>query len=72
MSDEPIDAAAAKMREAGQSDAAIRQFSSALERVRSGVATLIPSSELEPAPDVPAARRAARCRPRDRCSSASP
>jgi UTP--glucose-1-phosphate uridylyltransferase len=53
MSDEQIDAAAAKMREAGQSEAAIRQFTSALERVLSGVATLIPSSELEPAPDVP-------------------
>ena len=53
MSDEQIDAAVAKMREAGQSEAAIRQFTSALERVRSGVATLIPSSELEPAPDVP-------------------
>jgi UTP--glucose-1-phosphate uridylyltransferase len=53
MSDEQIDAAATKMREAGQSEAAIRQFSSALERVLSGVATLIPSSELEPAPDVP-------------------
>ena len=53
MSDEQVDAAVAKMREAGQSDAAIRQFTSALERVRNGVATLIPSSELEPAPDVP-------------------
>ena len=38
MSDEQIDAAAARMREAGQSEAAIRQFTSALERVLSGVA----------------------------------
>ncbi len=53
MSDEQIDAAAAKMREAGQSEAAVRQFASALERVLSGATTLIPSSELEPAPDVP-------------------
>src|SRR5580698_1515585 len=53
MSDDQIDAAAAKMREAGQSEAAIRQFTSALERVLSGAATLIPSSELEPAPHVP-------------------
>ncbi|HUY58091.1 MAG TPA: UTP--glucose-1-phosphate uridylyltransferase [Solirubrobacteraceae bacterium] len=53
MSDEQIDAAATKMRAAGQSEAAIRQFTSALERVRNGVATLIPSSELEPVPDVP-------------------
>jgi UTP--glucose-1-phosphate uridylyltransferase len=42
------------MREAGQTDEAIRSFTSALERVRSGAATLIPSSELEPAPGVPA------------------
>ncbi len=53
MSDEQIDAAVAKMREGGQSEAAIRQFTSAVDRVRSGVATLIPSSELEPVPDVP-------------------
>jgi UTP--glucose-1-phosphate uridylyltransferase len=52
MSD-PITAAAEKMRAAGQSEAAVRQFSSALERVRSGTSTLIPSSELDPAPDAP-------------------
>jgi UTP--glucose-1-phosphate uridylyltransferase len=50
---DPVEAAAERMREAGQSEASIRQFSSALERVRSGEQTLIPSSELEPAPDVP-------------------
>ncbi|HEX3802115.1 MAG TPA: UTP--glucose-1-phosphate uridylyltransferase [Solirubrobacteraceae bacterium] len=53
MADEPADAAAKKMRENGQSEAAIRQFTSAIERVRSGAQTLIPSSELEPVPDVP-------------------
>lgn len=51
---DPLAAATDKMREAGQSDAAIRQFGFALERVRSGAQTLIPSSELEPVPDVPA------------------
>lgn len=51
---EQLSAAAEKMREAGQSDAAITQFGYALERVLSGAKTMIPSSELEPAPDVPA------------------
>jgi UTP--glucose-1-phosphate uridylyltransferase len=41
------------MRAAGQSESAIRSFISALERVQAGDATLIPSSSLEPAPDVP-------------------
>jgi UTP--glucose-1-phosphate uridylyltransferase len=49
-----IEAAVAKMRAAGQSAEAIASFSSALLRVRSGAATMIPSSELEPAPGVPA------------------
>ncbi len=53
MAADPIEAAAEKMREGGQSEASIRQFSSALERVQSGEQTLIPSAELEPAPDVP-------------------
>jgi UTP--glucose-1-phosphate uridylyltransferase len=53
MTAEPLAAAAEKMREAGQSEAAIHQFTHALERVLSGAATLIPSAELEPAPDVP-------------------
>jgi UTP--glucose-1-phosphate uridylyltransferase len=43
-----------KMREAGQSEDAIAAFASALERVRGHEATMLPSSELEPAPDVPA------------------
>ncbi len=51
---DPQRLAAEKMRAAGQSDEAIRAFSSALERVRSGAGTLISSSELEPAPGVPA------------------
>lgn len=42
------------MRQAGQSEDAIRNFVSALTRVQEGVATMLPSAELEPAPDVPA------------------
>jgi UTP--glucose-1-phosphate uridylyltransferase len=53
MAAEQITAAADRMREAGQSEASIRQFSFALERVLSGAETMIPSAELEPAPDVP-------------------
>jgi UTP--glucose-1-phosphate uridylyltransferase len=41
------------MRAAGQTEDAIGAFASALERVRAGAATLLPSSELEPAPGVP-------------------
>jgi UTP--glucose-1-phosphate uridylyltransferase len=44
----------AKMRAAGQSEDAIAAFASALERVRGHEATMLPSSELEPVPDVPA------------------
>ena len=54
MAAEPIAAATEKMRQNGQSEAAIHQFSYALERVQSGEQTMIPSSELEPAEDVPA------------------
>ena len=53
MADAVVLAATAKMRDAGQSEAAIRAFASAIERVRGGAATMIPSSEIEPAPDVP-------------------
>jgi UTP--glucose-1-phosphate uridylyltransferase len=49
-----LDRAAEKMRAAGQTDEAIRAFGSALERVHSGAQTLIPTADLEPAPDVPA------------------
>ena len=48
-----VAAATEKMHAAAQTDAAIHQFVSALTRVQAGVATLIPSSELEPVPDVP-------------------
>jgi UTP--glucose-1-phosphate uridylyltransferase len=51
---DPVQAAVEKMREAGVSDDAIRSFASALTRVREGAETLLPSAELEPAPDVPA------------------
>jgi UTP--glucose-1-phosphate uridylyltransferase len=54
MSDLKTTTAADKMREAGQSEDAVRAFSSALSRLRSGAQTLLPSRELEPAPDVPA------------------
>ncbi len=54
MSDPAIIAAIVKMREAGQPDEAIRSFGSALERVRSGETTLMPSAGLEPASGVPA------------------
>jgi UTP--glucose-1-phosphate uridylyltransferase len=53
MSAEQVAAAADKMREAGQSEASIHQFAFALERVLSGAETMISSSELEPATDVP-------------------
>ncbi|MGC9219964.1 MAG: UTP--glucose-1-phosphate uridylyltransferase [Solirubrobacteraceae bacterium] len=49
----PAAVAAARMREAGQTESAIRAFVSALERVRAGADTLIPSESLAPAPDVP-------------------
>ena len=53
MTNDAVAAATTKMRAAGQTEAAIKQFVSALTRVQQGVATLIPSAELEPAPDVP-------------------
>lgn len=53
MTNDAVAAATTKMRAAGQTEAAIKQFISALTRVQAGVATLIPSSEIEPAPDVP-------------------
>ena len=50
----PIEAAAAKMRAAGQTEEAVAAFSSALERLQSGAQTMMPTAELEPAPGVPA------------------
>ncbi len=43
-----------KMRAAGQTEEAVRSFESALSRVRDGVQTLLPSSELEPVQGVAA------------------
>jgi UTP--glucose-1-phosphate uridylyltransferase len=54
MTTDAVAAAITKMRAAAQTEAAIDQFVGALTRVQNGVATMIASSELEPAPDVPA------------------
>ena len=54
MSDNGRRAAADKMRAAGAHEEAIRAFESAYDRLDSGQATMLPSSELEPAGDVPA------------------
>jgi UTP--glucose-1-phosphate uridylyltransferase len=54
MSDDPgLRAAADKMREAGAHPEAVRTFENAYGRLTSGQATMLPSSELEPAGDVP-------------------
>lgn len=53
MTEDPITAATEKMRRAGQCDAAVAHFASALERVLAGAETLIPTASLAPAPDVP-------------------
>jgi UTP--glucose-1-phosphate uridylyltransferase len=52
--DAGLRAAAEKMRAAGAHAEAIRAFESAYSRLTSGQATMLPSSELEPAGDVPA------------------
>jgi len=52
VNDDAASAAALKMREAGQSEEAIRNFLDARERAISGAATLIPSASLEPVTDV--------------------
>jgi UTP--glucose-1-phosphate uridylyltransferase len=52
MSGTALQSAVEKMQAAGQSEEAIASFRSALERVQSGAQTLIPTSDLEPAPDV--------------------
>jgi UTP--glucose-1-phosphate uridylyltransferase len=54
MSSDQVTAAVAKMRAAGQHEDAIASFVSALTRVQAGASPTIASSELEPAPDVPA------------------
>jgi UTP--glucose-1-phosphate uridylyltransferase len=53
MSEDPRQAAETKMREAGAHAEAIRAFLSAFDRLESGESALLPSSELEPAGDVP-------------------
>jgi UTP--glucose-1-phosphate uridylyltransferase len=54
MSDDPLTAAAEKMRAHGQHEEAIDQFRSAYERLRSGESALIATAELEPAGEIPA------------------
>ncbi len=52
MAEEGLEAAEAKMREAGQPEEAIRAFASAYRRLESGESAMLPSAELEPAGDV--------------------
>jgi hypothetical protein len=52
MSVDALKAAEAKMRDAGQSEEAIRSFASAYERLESGESALLPTAELEPAGEV--------------------
>ncbi len=53
MSDEGLQAAAAKMRDAGAHEEAIRAFENAYRRLESGHEAMLPTSELEPAGDIP-------------------
>ena len=53
MSTDGLNPAEAKMRAAGQPEAAIRAFRSAYERLGGGESGVLPSDELEPAGDVP-------------------
>jgi UTP--glucose-1-phosphate uridylyltransferase len=53
MSEQGLQAAEAKMRDAGQPEEAIRAFRNAYERLIGGESALLPSSELEPAGEVP-------------------
>jgi len=52
MAENGLEAAEAKMREAGQPEEAIRAFASAYRRLESGESAMLPSAELEPAGDV--------------------
>jgi UTP--glucose-1-phosphate uridylyltransferase len=65
MSDHGLQAAEAKMREAGQPDEAIRAFRNAYERLVGGESALLPSSELEPAGEVPSLDALEDADPRD-------
>jgi UTP--glucose-1-phosphate uridylyltransferase len=53
MSEEGLRAAEQKMRDAGNSDEAIRTFASAYQRLAGGESGMMPTAELEPATDVP-------------------
>jgi UTP--glucose-1-phosphate uridylyltransferase len=53
MSAEGLQAAEQKMCEAGHSEEAIRAFGSAYERLAGGESGMMPTADLEPAPDVP-------------------
>src|SRR5581483_10079698 len=53
MNDERLKAAEEKMRSDGQDEEAIASFRSAFERLVAGEEAMIPSSEIEPAGDVP-------------------
>ncbi|MFZ0972040.1 MAG: UTP--glucose-1-phosphate uridylyltransferase [Solirubrobacteraceae bacterium] len=52
-SENGLEQAEAKMREAGQPEEAIRAFASAYRRLESGESAMLPSADLEPAGDVP-------------------
>ena len=53
MDDQGLQAAERKMRDAGQSDEAIRAFAGAYERLAGGESGMLPTAELEPATGVP-------------------
>ncbi len=53
MNQNQLQQAEAKMRSAGAHDESIRSFRSAYERFVGGKSAMLPSQELEPAPDVP-------------------
>jgi UTP--glucose-1-phosphate uridylyltransferase len=53
-SEDGLEQAEAKMREAGQPEEAIRAFANAYRRLQSGDSAMLPSADLEPAGDVPA------------------
>ena len=52
-SENGLEQAEAKMREAGQPEEAIRAFANAYRRLESGDEAMLPSADLEPAGDVP-------------------
>ncbi|HUA05641.1 MAG TPA: UTP--glucose-1-phosphate uridylyltransferase [Solirubrobacteraceae bacterium] len=52
MAEDGLEAAEAKMRDAGQPEEAVRAFASAYRRLEGGDSAMLPSAELEPAGDV--------------------